>query len=716
VKQGLECARRRPPQLCEKDPTGGHCATATEDELACIVNCTKYGNTPGECNAVCAPYRWLPNYCSPSKILDCEKYITPSKCETDPKGGHCVDIPGYDQLKNNYVYCRTNAECKSGLCDRINFLESEYISIGFLHCLPPRICRPGTTIGPDKNIFSSCGRICSKDGREWLENTDDCTFSKPRYSRYCQDNIVIYEDIKNSIRLYGQECDGGCEYGACTTETSYRCQEGEFSYVKGSCSGISGCPDSSQSYDGNCLAKCNASGNWEITSACIGSSIESGFSNQERFKVLRTLSNYPTLDFPISFSRHNNAFTYDYVPSNTFIRQLLEKYLSEDYGTCGTAYTNGDVAIADCGTIQDVIGHEIAHLIAENNPKMFIEYASTVGCRQQSRSSEKYIFLNEPPVRLGRPVGNASENCYEAFSEAATYYQSASCEMKEGFPIQYEWMKINVYEGSEFCIDSQSNMPSNNKTYVANSPSSYTSKQPESVIFDNSFMQKISDKFSFTPLVHAQTTVPHKYSLSIGSSLSEVTNELGNPDKTEQIYGIKILTYKLNDPTLPNTFFFNSSNMLIYFRLHTNNLKFNFRTIERWLTDYGNPETISRSNVQTYSTKLMYPNSGFTIVVDDNSKKVIQYESFIPITQKEYLDTWGIDIYQSKVRPPKITPTPTPDAGGDGNGDGVVNIDDYVIWLNNYQEVLGGNNNGDYYPDDFIDGLDYTIWLNNFSN
>jgi hypothetical protein len=63
---------------------------------------------------------------------------------------------------------------------------------------------------------------------------------------------------------------------------------------------------------------------------------------------------------------------------------------------------------------------------------------------------------------------------------------------------------------------------------------------------------------------------------------------------------------------------------------------------------------------------------------------------------------------------PTEPPVTIPDVAGDGDGDGVVNIDDYVIWLNNYQEVLGGNNNGDYYPDDFIDGLDYIIWLNNY--
>jgi hypothetical protein len=63
---------------------------------------------------------------------------------------------------------------------------------------------------------------------------------------------------------------------------------------------------------------------------------------------------------------------------------------------------------------------------------------------------------------------------------------------------------------------------------------------------------------------------------------------------------------------------------------------------------------------------------------------------------------------------PSATNTSIPDVPGDGNGDGVVDIDDYVIWLNNYQEVLGGNNNGDYYPDDYIDGLDFIIWLNNY--
>ncbi|MHA2055718.1 MAG: sialidase family protein, partial [Candidatus Hodarchaeales archaeon] len=64
--------------------------------------------------------------------------------------------------------------------------------------------------------------------------------------------------------------------------------------------------------------------------------------------------------------------------------------------------------------------------------------------------------------------------------------------------------------------------------------------------------------------------------------------------------------------------------------------------------------------------------------------------------------------------PPTQTPTSIPDIDGDGDNDGDVDMDDYVIWLNNYQEALGGNTNGDYDPDDFVDGLDYIIWLNNF--
>jgi hypothetical protein len=714
VKQGLECARRTPPQLCEKDPDGGHCVTATEDELACIVNCVKLGNPPGECNAACAVYRWLPLKCYPEKQRECAYYTTPSKCEPDPIGGHCVTIPGYDQLKENYDYCRTNTECKSGICEGINFLDLKYISIGSLQCLPPRLCRPGTTIGPDGNSFSSCGTICSEDGREWLLNSDDCTSSKPRYTRYCKDNIVVYEDMKENIRLYGQECDAGCYYGACITNTTYRCQEGEFSYVKGSCSGISGCPDSSQNYSGNCLAKCNTDGNWEITSACKGISIESDFSNQERFKVLRSLANYPAFDFPIKFVRHNNAFVYDYAPSNAFLRKLLEKFLAEHPDpACAYAYANGQINIADCGTTQHEIAHEIAHLILSDNPTKLSNYKIEVGCRQHPQSSEVYTFDNEPPVNWG------ATNCSQGFAYAASYYQTAPCEMKTDFPIQYKWMKNNIYQGNEFCLSGQSHTPINNSFYPSlassQNKSSLDSYSDKSDQLDSSFLQKISDKFSFTPLVHAQTTVPHKLSLNVGSILSEVKSELGNPDETHEISGLTILVYNTSNSSLPNTFFFNSENKLIYFRLLTNNLKFNFRTIDRWLTDYGDPQAVASSNVQTYSTKLMYPNSGFTAVVDDNSKKIIQYESFIPINQDEYLDTWGIDIYQSKVKPPKITPTPTPGVGGDGDGNGDVDVDDYVILLNNINtSTTQGSSSGDFNGDNTVDGLDYIIWLNNY--
>ena len=57
------------------------------------------------------------------------------------------------------------------------------------------------------------------------------------------------------------------------------------------------------------------------------------------------------------------------------------------------------------------------------------------------------------------------------------------------------------------------------------------------------------------------------------------------------------------------------------------------------------------------------------------------------------------------------------DIAGDANGDGIVNIDDYEIWLNEYE----GENPppaptipGDYNGDGFVDGADFTLWQVSF--
>jgi hypothetical protein len=67
---------------------------------------------------------------------------------------------------------------------------------------------------------------------------------------------------------------------------------------------------------------------------------------------------------------------------------------------------------------------------------------------------------------------------------------------------------------------------------------------------------------------------------------------------------------------------------------------------------------------------------------------------------------------------PTNTPVPTspPGVPGDANNDGVVDINDYVIWLNNYNQSKQGSQFGDFNNSGKVDGIDYTIWLNNYGS
>ena len=53
---------------------------------------------------------------------------------------------------------------------------------------------------------------------------------------------------------------------------------------------------------------------------------------------------------------------------------------------------------------------------------------------------------------------------------------------------------------------------------------------------------------------------------------------------------------------------------------------------------------------------------------------------------------------------------------GDANNDNLVDGLDYVIWLNNYNLVTSGIENGDFNSDNLVDGLDYVVWLNNYAS
>lgn len=74
-------------------------------------------------------------------------------------------------------------------------------------------------------------------------------------------------------------------------------------------------------------------------------------------------------------------------------------------------------------------------------------------------------------------------------------------------------------------------------------------------------------------------------------------------------------------------------------------------------------------------------------------------------------------VYELSFTANPITSTPTTsDIPGDANGDQIVNIQDYLIWIINFDLTKYGPNNGDFDSSGVVDGIDYSIWLKNFSN
>ena len=71
------------------------------------------------------------------------------------------------------------------------------------------------------------------------------------------------------------------------------------------------------------------------------------------------------------------------------------------------------------------------------------------------------------------------------------------------------------------------------------------------------------------------------------------------------------------------------------------------------------------------------------------------------------------------VSPTPIQPTLTgPTVGGkpgDANSDNLVDGQDYVVWLQNYNQAQRGADKGDFDFSGLVDGQDYVIWLNNYN-
>ena len=65
---------------------------------------------------------------------------------------------------------------------------------------------------------------------------------------------------------------------------------------------------------------------------------------------------------------------------------------------------------------------------------------------------------------------------------------------------------------------------------------------------------------------------------------------------------------------------------------------------------------------------------------------------------------------------PTKTPTPTSQPGtpGDGNGDGIVNGQDFIIWLIHFGQNVSGASSGDYNDNGKIEIGDYIVWVDNY--
>ncbi len=69
--------------------------------------------------------------------------------------------------------------------------------------------------------------------------------------------------------------------------------------------------------------------------------------------------------------------------------------------------------------------------------------------------------------------------------------------------------------------------------------------------------------------------------------------------------------------------------------------------------------------------------------------------------------------------PPTNTSTPTParpsgGLPGDGNNEGLVDGEDFIIWLNHFGQSVSGANNGDLYNNSIVNIDDYIIWGGNY--
>jgi hypothetical protein len=699
-----------PVQTCEPDLEGGHCRDAYYWEEQCILDCVSQGNVAEYCNSICTT---IPPHCTPEKIAECGSYDIPSFCREDSLGGHCASLMNIDNA--NGETCETNYDCWSRRCD----YPATHYKFDHKICLPELVCKPGDFYSVDYGDFW-CNIPCKNDGLGWDGYRAVCSSYQEIFSRYCVDSTVFYklinpfESPRGESITKGETCENGCLNGACIAKIGDQCEVGEVRLVDGSCLGMVNCPNILEVFNGNCMVRCNSEGKWETTSGCGSIDFGEGLTNKEKYEILETAAKFPDdilKFFDFNFQRIDkvSGTVWDIIDTvmidwlESFIDRPMVEYCGALSGYVGLPYRI--VAIANCGANPSTYAHELTHATKDNDPMLVSSYAKAVGCTRHFFSSETYSFENEEPVS-----SYGYTDCEEARAEASAMYQVNPCDMKLDYPIQYRWMKDNLYGGKEFCDDATKGyVPDLNMSSVAyNFSSIRKSKVEEEKVKEGKLVRQVINNFAVINKINASVDDPYSININIGMSYQAVKSELGNSTEEKTVNRVRIVNYSGVDGLEPNVFIFNDSDQLIYFHLNPESLKDTYRSYEEWATKYGEPEAIVKSNLERYAIRALFPNIGFTIVFNIEGK-ILQYERFSPMSIDEYMDTWGVEIERGSLTRQKDFPK------GDANRDRKVDGHDFMVWFNNFGKDTGnGASEGDYDGGGKVDINDFGVWLQNF--
>jgi len=174
----------------------------------------------------------------------------------------------------------------------------------------------------------------------------------------------------------------------------------------------------------------------------------------------------------------------------------------------------------------------------------------------------------------------------------------------------------------------------------------------------------------------------------------------------------------INKHSIVSAGFYGHEHTLTYTHIDSSRVPGITRGFEQIVSgDAGAGPTTPTSGRYDYLLNLGGGNSGGFAVVDvsGSSFTLSMYKG--GSTTAQYSKTFS----KSGVNPPPVTITVTPPGTspgskpGDANGDNLVDGQDYVIWLQNYNTQASGAAKGNFDGNGVVDGQDYVIWLNNYN-